>query len=73
MKEVTLDTHALPAGAPTASAQRRWVGSIDAVLEPLIEIPAALLVVVEISHRVLHVGKRAVEFGAHFLPVFLVG
>ena len=46
MKEVALDTHGVLASAH--AAQRRWVAPIDAVLRPLIEIPAALLVVVEI-------------------------
>ena len=38
--------------APDATAaspsQRHWVASIDAVLAPLVEIPAVLLVVAEI-------------------------
>jgi len=46
VKEVALDTHGVLASAH--AAQRRWVAPIDAVLRPLIEIPAALLVVVEI-------------------------
>ena len=46
MNEIALDKHGVPPSAPTA--QRRWVALIDAVLGPLIEIPAALLVVVEI-------------------------
>jgi len=46
VNEIALDKHGVPPSAPTA--QRRWVALIDAVLGPLIEIPAALLVVVEI-------------------------
>ena len=46
MKEVALDLHGVPESAQ--ALQRRWVVPLDAVLGPLIEIPAALLVVVEI-------------------------
>ena len=41
------ETTAVTVGGGPASPQRRWAASISAVLGPLIEIPAALLVLVE--------------------------
>jgi tripartite ATP-independent transporter DctM subunit len=49
-------THGAPASAH--AAQRRWVAPVDAVLGPLIEIPAALLVVVEIVVLLAGVSSR---------------
>jgi tripartite ATP-independent transporter DctM subunit len=43
-----VETTAVVVGGSPASAQRRWAASIGSVLGPLIEIPAALLVLVEI-------------------------
>src|SRR5438046_2556474 len=47
-EEMTFETYVPPVEAPDPSTQRRWAVSIDAVLGPLIEIPAALLVGVEV-------------------------